>query len=75
MPRPRKVIRPAHMHLKLPEDLVARLELELYSETEGRVPQGAKQDFFVGLMRKHFRELDEGRAAKQQQATATAATS
>jgi len=58
MPRQKKVIRPVSIHLKLPEDLVARIELELFSEVEGRVPQGAKQAFFEGMAREYFQRKD-----------------
>ncbi len=54
MPRPKKAIRPISIHLKLPEDLVAQIELELFSELVGGAPQGAKQAFFERLVREHF---------------------
>jgi gamma-glutamylcysteine synthetase len=54
MPRPKKTIRSVHKNISLPEDLVARLELELYSEAEERIPQGAQQEFFTMLLRNYF---------------------
>ncbi len=54
MPRPKKLIRPIAINLKLPEDLVAQIQLELYSETLGKVPQGAIQGFFESLSREYF---------------------
>lgn len=54
MPRTKRPIRPESIHLKLPEDLVAQIRLELFSETFGRVPQGAIQAFFERLVREHF---------------------
>lgn len=58
MPRPRKTIRPVELHIKLPEDLVARLRLELFSEAEGRIPQGAYQALFEQLLRNHFKTTE-----------------
>jgi hypothetical protein len=38
----------------LPEDLDARLTLELFSEAEGKVPYGASSEFLARLVREHF---------------------
>lgn len=51
MARPRKAIRPVEKTVSLPEDLVARVELELYSEVEGKVPFGAWQKYLERLIR------------------------
>ena len=51
MARPRKVVRSVQKNLALPEDLVARVELMLYSELEGRVPVGAWQGYVSELIR------------------------
>lgn len=51
MARPKKAIRPVEKNVSLPEDLVARVELELYSELEGKVPFGAWQKYLEGLIR------------------------
>jgi hypothetical protein len=59
MPRPKKTIRTIFKNIALPEDLVARLELELYSDVEGRVPFGAQQEFFTKLLREHFERIDQ----------------
>ena len=58
MPRPKKTIRTIFKTVGLPEDLVARLELDLFSELEGRVPLGAQQEFFTKLVREHYAQLD-----------------
>lgn len=58
MPRPKKTTRTIFKNIGLAEDLVARLELELFSEVEGRIPFGAQQAFFERLLRKHFAEMD-----------------
>jgi hypothetical protein len=42
------------MHTTLPEDLMARLDLLLWSDFEGRVPKGAYQKFFEARMREFF---------------------
>lgn len=51
MGRPRKAIRPIEKNISLPLDLVARVELELYSELEGKVPFGAWSRYVEKLIR------------------------
>ena len=58
MSRPKKTIRTVYKNIGLPEDLVARIELELYSEVEGRIPFGAQQAFFTNLLTEHFAVRD-----------------
>lgn len=43
MPRgqPRKTVRPVKKTIHLPEDIVALVDLELFSEAEGKVPFNA----------------------------------
>ena len=60
MPRPKKVIRTVFKNIGIPEDLNARMELELYSEVEGKIPFGAQQEFFSRLMREHFAKGERG---------------
>ena len=43
MARPKKVIRTQYLHVGIREDVMARVNVELYSEVEGRIPQGAYQ--------------------------------
>lgn len=50
MPRPRKLDRPHRLEIQLPESLWAKLNVELYSEVEGRVPHGALSELAVGLI-------------------------
>lgn len=50
MPRPKKTDRPIEKNISLPQSIVARIELELYSELEGRVPFGAWQKYIVALI-------------------------
>jgi hypothetical protein len=58
MTRPKKVDRPTRKHLSLPESLVARVELELYSPLEGKVPTGAWAEFVEHLIREYFEKKD-----------------
>lgn len=58
MPRPRKTDRPVEKNISLPTSTVARVELELFSELEGKVPFGAWQKFLVGLIDGHFARRD-----------------
>lgn len=51
MARPRKAIRPVEKTVSLPEDLVAKVDLELFSEVEGKVPFGAWQRYLEALIR------------------------
>lgn len=60
MPRPLKTIRTVNKNIALPEDLVAQLELHLYSELEGRIPFGAQQEFFTTLLQNFFSQKGPG---------------
>ncbi len=61
MPRPRNVTRTVFKNIGLREDLAARLELELYSEAERRIPLGAQQRLFNQLLEEHFKRADAQR--------------
>lgn len=52
MPRPRRAMRPKHVNISLPEDVYARMILQLYSPLEGKVPHGAISDYLTELVRK-----------------------
>jgi len=60
MAAPKKIIPSRSLHLHLPEDLQAQVDLRLFSEAENRIPKGAYQKFFSDLLREHFtaRPLD-----------------
>lgn len=62
MPRIKQVTPSIDKHIHLPAELVARVELELFSELEGKVPFGAWQQFITKLIKEHF-ELAERRKA------------
>ena len=63
MPRPRKAIRPVEKNISLPEDIVARVDLELFSEVEGKVPFGAWQRYVEALIRADLSRRDAGKGA------------
>lgn len=50
MPRPPKAIKSIAKEISLPPDIVARVDLQLYSELEGRVPHGAWQKLLTQLL-------------------------
>jgi len=49
MPRPKKLDRGVSLHLRIPESILAKVQLELYSELEGRVPFGAMSELAAKL--------------------------
>jgi|SRR3990172_4668114 len=54
MARRHSVIRPTSLHVFLPEDIRAKLDLYLFSEVEGRVPVGGYGKFIAGLIKDFF---------------------
>jgi len=50
----RKTIRPERLTTTIPENYRARLDLYLYSESEGRIPKGAYQRWIVERIREFF---------------------
>lgn len=66
MPRPKRIDRPVEKHVCLPTSLVAKVELELYSELESKVPFGAWQKFLVGLVEAHFAKQEKQTALAEQ---------
>lgn len=63
MARPRKTDRPQEKNISLPQSLVARVELELFSELEGRVPFGAWQKYIVRLIEADMATAEQHRIA------------
>jgi hypothetical protein len=49
MARTAKIDRPRPTEIQLPASIRAKIDSELYSEIEGRVPHGALSELFVGL--------------------------
>lgn len=58
MPRRPNIERPEQVEISLPETEKARLDLFLWSESEGRVPYGAYSKFFLELLRNHFAKME-----------------
>lgn len=54
MPRRPAIIKPVEKKLSLDAELVAKVELMLFSDLEGRVPYGAWAGFIEQLLREHF---------------------
>lgn len=52
--RPKLAVPSRSLNTHLDEALMARLDLELFSALEGRVPKGAYQRFFNSLLRDYF---------------------
>ena len=50
MARPKKTDRPVEKNISLPQSVVVRVELELFSELEGKGPFGAWQRYIVRLV-------------------------
>ena len=59
MGRPKQVQQTISKNIALPLHLAARLELELYSDLEEKIPFGAQQKFFTQLLTKYFDEQDK----------------
>lgn len=50
MPRQPNTIRPASKNLQLPCDIVAQVDMHLWSDLEGRVPHGAWSRLVTSLL-------------------------
>jgi hypothetical protein len=61
MARPRKTDRPIEKNISLPQSIVVRVELELFSTLEGRVPFGAWQRYIVSLIEADLRRKENVR--------------
>lgn len=61
MARPPKAIKSITKELSLPPDIVARVDLALYSELEGRVPHGAWQKLLTHLLGEWLTRLDDNK--------------
>lgn len=65
MARPKKTLATVSKNIRIPEDLAARMELELYSELEGKIPYGAQHEFFTKLLREYFEKPQAAAAAAE----------
>lgn len=54
MPRPKNAVPAKKLHIALPGDIGAKLDLHLYSEVEQRIPFAAHQRFVVERVREFF---------------------
>jgi hypothetical protein len=63
MGRPKKAIPSVEKNICLAQDLVARVDLELWSEVEGKVPFGSWQKYVEGLIREDLARRVKGGAA------------
>lgn len=56
MPRKANIDPPSRLEISLPSSLRARLDLQLFSALEGRVPHGRYAEFFEQLLRSHWEQ-------------------
>ena len=56
MPRPKQTVPSAFRNIALPQPLVDKLDVLLYSELEGRIPTGAYKEFFSNLLLQYFEQ-------------------
>lgn len=54
MPRKAALVPNRHIHTTLPPNLADRLELYLFSDSEGRVPKAALQQFLIERISEFF---------------------
>ena len=59
MARPRKTDRPIEKNISLPQSVVVKVELELFSALEGKVPFGAWQRYIVRLIEADLAKREE----------------
>lgn len=65
MPRPSKAIRPVEKTINLPEDLVAKVDLILWSVLEEKVPHGAWARYVQGLIESDLERRKAATAAAE----------
>jgi hypothetical protein len=58
MGRPAKVVPTVNKTIALSGDVWLRIEAELYSPLEGKIPFGEHQRFFDRVLRAHFEQQD-----------------
>ncbi len=56
MARPKQTTPSAFRNIALPQELADKLDIELFSEFEGRVPIGAYKTFFSNLIVQYFEQ-------------------
>lgn len=65
MPRPKKTDRPVEKSISIPISIASRIDLELFSELEGRVPHGKWSELVTGLLQQYIAKLDKNRTTTQ----------
>lgn len=63
MARQKNIIPTIEKKLQIAADLCARMELELYSDVEEKIPYGAQSEFINNLIREHYKRIDAVAAA------------
>ncbi len=58
MPRPKAAVPGVSLHVVLPSDIHARMELDLYSPAEQRIPFNAKGKLIARLLREYYERRD-----------------
>lgn len=54
MARPKSNTPKTPVHIMVPDDILARIKLMLWSDLEEKIPHGATSEFFVQLAREFF---------------------
>lgn len=70
MARPASINKPIEKKLSLGAELVAKVELALFSDLEGRVPYGAWSGLIEQLLREYFSRAERQRALAEALQTA-----
>lgn len=58
MAKPANVIPSVVKKISIPMDLCTRMELDLHSDVECKIPYGKMSEFVVGLIRQHYKRTD-----------------
>lgn len=66
MPRLKLIDKTVEKRLCLPQRLVVQVELELFSEVEGKLPYGAWQKYLVNLIEKDLAQRKAARESAKQ---------
>lgn len=56
--RPSKTTRSIQVNCSLPEDIVTRMKLHLWSDAEGKVPHGSQSGLIEQALREYFSRFD-----------------
>lgn len=66
MPRPPKAVRPIEKKINLPEDIVTKVDLILWSDLESRVPHGAWSRYTLNLIERDLKERADAAQAQSE---------